>query len=137
MTRRTQRVASLIRETVGQVVLTSLSDPRIDPARTSITHVDVPEDLMTAKVYVSVLGSEAEQRSAVRALNHAAGHIQELMMARISLRHTPRLRFQLDEDFRKTLETYEIIGQAMQEIRDKQQDREAAGPPRRDPSAGT
>jgi len=119
MTRRTQRVASLIRDTIGQVLLTELSDPRIDPARTSIVRVEVPEDLLTAKVFVSVLGDDAKKRKTVRALKHAAGHIQELLGRHMALRHTPRLAFEYDESFGKTLETYRIIENAMQEIREK------------------
>ena len=127
MNRRTQRVGNLIRQTIGQVLLSKLSDPRVDPARTSVTRVEVPEDLLTAKVYVSVLGTEAEQRRVIRALTHAAGHIQELMMQRISLRNTPLLTFELDTRFKKTLETLGIIQQAMDEIHQREQTRRAEG----------
>jgi len=125
MTRRTQRVASLIRDTVGQLLLTELSDPRIDPARTSVIRVEVPEDLLTAKVFISVLGDEAQKRKTMKALKHAAGHIQELIGRSVALRHTPRLTFEYDERFYKTLETYRIIENAMQEIREKDRARSA------------
>ena len=121
MSRRKQRVGNLVRNTIGQLLLSKISDPRIDPAKTSVTRVDIPEDLLTAKVYVSVMGTDAEQRRALQALRHAAGHIQELMMRQISLRHTPALEFVLDTNFKKTLQTYAIIEQAMEEIRQKQQ----------------
>lgn len=128
MNRRAQRVASLIRDTVGQLLLAKIADPRIDPARTSITRVEVPEDLLTARVFISVIGSEAQQRNALRALNHAAGHIQELMMRQISLRNTPMLEFVEDKSFKKSLETYAAIQQAMEEIRQKEQARQAQSP---------
>ncbi|HOF19043.1 MAG TPA: ribosome-binding factor A, partial [Phycisphaerae bacterium] len=85
------------------------------------TRVEVPDDLLTAKVYVSVIGTEAEQRTTLRALRHAAGRVQELMMREIRLRHTPLLEFALDEKFKKTLETYRLIQVAMDEIRQKEQ----------------
>jgi ribosome-binding factor A len=119
MTRRTQRVGSLVRETLGRVILTDLSDPRIDPALTSVVRVEVPEDLMTAKVYVSVLGDESLQRKTLRALKHATGHIQELLGRKLSLKHTPKLTFEFDKNFQGTLEIYRIIEDAMQEIREK------------------
>jgi ribosome-binding factor A len=122
MSRRTDRVDSLVRQTLGQLLLTKLSDPRIDPARTTITNVAVSEDLTSAKVYVSVIGPEADQRKALAALKHAAGHLQELMMREVSLRQTPVLNFVLDTDFKKALETMEIIDQAMAEIRSREQD---------------
>lgn len=101
-------------------MLSKLSDPRIDPARTSITRVEVQEDLLAAKVFVSVMGPEAAQRRTIRALVHAAGHIQELLARRVHLRHTPVLDFVLDEKFKETLHTYELIEQAMEEIRQKE-----------------
>jgi ribosome-binding factor A len=84
--------------------------------------VDVPEDLLTAKIGISVIGSDGDARTTVRALNHASGKIQEVMMRKIRLRHTPQLRFEVDDKFRKTLETFELIEKAMREIREKQPD---------------
>jgi len=120
MSRRTQRVASLIRNTIGQLLLSKISDPRIDPARTSVTRVEVSEDLAGAKVYISVVGTEAKQRLAVQALRHAAGYIQELMARQIQLRNTPLLDFQTDKKFKETLQTLAIIDEAMREIRHKE-----------------
>lgn len=99
------------------MILSKISDPRVDPARTSVTAVVVPEDLLTAKVYVSVLGTEAEQRRTIRALQHAAGYIQELMARQVTLRHTPVLVFQPDTKLKKTLATLEVIRQAAAEAR--------------------
>jgi len=122
MTRRTDRVDSLVRQTLGRMLLTKLSDPRIDPARTTITNVTVSEDLASAKVHVSVMGSQADQRKALAALKHAAGHLQELLMREVSLRQTPVLNFILDTEFKKALATLEIIDQAMAEIRSRRPD---------------
>lgn len=122
MTRRTERIGSLIRSTLGELLLTKLSDPRVDPAKTSITRVEIQEDLLAAKVYVSVMGTDGEQRRTIRALIHASGHVQELMARKIKLRNTPILEFLLDTEFKKTLKTYELIQQAMAEIREKQPD---------------
>jgi len=127
MSRRTERVGNLIRSTIGQLLLSKISDPRIDPARTSITRVAVPEDLLTAKVFVSVMGTEAEQRRTLRALRHAAGYVQELMMRRIQLRHTPVLEFELDQGFKKAMQTMRIIDQAMDELRRKEASQQDSG----------
>ena len=120
MSRRAQRVGSLIRSIVGEVMLTKLSDPRLDPAKTSVTRVEVPEDLLTATVFVSVIGSEADQNKAIHALKHASGHIQEQMGRQMTLRNTPVLKFVPDEVFKKTLETMRLISEAMSEVQDKQ-----------------
>ncbi len=96
MGRRSERVGNLIRQTIGELLLSKLSDPRLDPAITSVTHVEMTDDLLGAKVYVSVMGDGADQRKTLRALQHAAGHIQKLMMRQIRLRNTPVLDFVLD-----------------------------------------
>ena len=85
-----------------------------------MVRVDIGEDLLTAKVYVSILGTDAEQRLGLKALEHAAGYIQDLMGRQIRLRHTPILEFELDTRFKKTLETLDIIEHAMNEIRQKE-----------------
>ena len=123
MSRRTERVARLIQQTIGEIVLRRISDPRIDPARVSVTRVEVVEDMTRAKVYCSTMGTEAEQRNALRALQHAAGRIQAMMMEKISLRNTPVLQFVADERFKKTLTTLALIQSAMEEIRQEEEAR--------------
>jgi ribosome-binding factor A len=123
MTRRTDRIGNLIRNTLGTILLSKMSDPRFDTAKVSITHVEVPEDLLTAKVFVSVIGEQKEQNLALAALNSARGFLQERMGREISLRHTPRLSFVLDEQFKKTMETLSILQQVAQELRQKDEER--------------
>ena len=132
MSRRTERIGNLIRNSLGQLLLSKLADPRVDTARTSITRVEVPEDLLSAKVFVSVMGTPGEQRRTVTALRHAAGRLQDLLAREITLRHTPVLTFELDEKFKKTLETLQLIQQAMDEIHQKEQ---AAGDAPAEPSS--
>ncbi len=121
MSRRTERVGNLLRQKIADALMRKVADPRIDPGKTSITRVDVTEDFLTAKVYVSVMGEPADQRLTLRALQHAAGRIQEIAMKDVSLRHTPVLTFCLDEQFKKTMETLSLIQQAMDEIHQKDQ----------------
>lgn len=128
MSRRTQRIESLLRRTIGELLLSKMSDPRLDNAMTTVTRVEVPEDLLTAKVFVSIMGTEAQQRTTLRAIQHASGHIQELMMREIQLRNTPILRFELDVQYKKTLQTLALIQQASEEIRLKDE-RRAGTPP--------
>jgi len=115
-----------MRQIMGDLLLRKISDPRVDRARTSVTRVEVAEDLLTAKVYISVMGTPGEQNRTLQALCHAAGHVQELMMKQMSLRTTPVLSFVLDTDFKKTLETLDIIERVSDEIRRKDLARAAA-----------
>ena len=120
MSRRTERVGKLLQQEIGRILLGDLSDPRIDTARTSITRVQVQEDLLCAKVYVSVLGSDSQQALSVKALKHAAGRIHSILRREVELRHMPVLEFVSDERFKGALKTWEVIRQAMEEIRAKE-----------------
>jgi ribosome-binding factor A len=112
-----------MRKITGELLLTKLSDPRIDRARTSVTRVEVAEDLLTAKVYISVMGTEGRQNRTLQALRHASGHIQELIMRQMSLRTTPVLSFVADTEFKKTIETLNIIQRVADEIQQKDEAR--------------
>jgi ribosome-binding factor A len=116
MSRRTDRVGNLIRNELGQILLAKMSDPRFDPIRTSITRVTVPEDLLSATVYLSVAGPESAEKKTVSALTHAAGYLQEQLMKRIQLRHTPKLDFRIDTKFKKTVETLNLIAEVSAEL---------------------
>jgi ribosome-binding factor A len=115
-----------MRQIMGDLLLRRISDPRIDRARTSVTRVEVAEDLLTAKVYISVMGTPGEQNRTIQALRHASGHIQELMTKQMTLRTTPVLNFVLDTEFKKTLETLTLIQKVTDEINQKDRERAEA-----------
>jgi ribosome-binding factor A len=91
---RLQRVNQLIREEISHVLQRELKDPRL--GFVTVTEVDVAKDLRTAKVYVSVLGSEAEWRASLTALEHARGFIRNWLTPRLRLRAIPHLTFHPD-----------------------------------------
>ncbi len=124
MSSRNERVSNLIRNTLGPILLAKISDPRFDPVAASITRVEVPEDLLTARVYISVAGDQKDQNKTIKALRHAAGYLQEQMMKRIQLRHTPRLDFQIDQKLKKITETLNLLTEVTEELRERQQDTE-------------
>ncbi len=128
MSRRTERIGKLFQQHIGRILLTELSDPRLDPARTSVTRVRVQEDLLRAKVYVSILGTEAEQRRGLEALQHAAGRVQALLRQQVRLRYMPALEFRTDEQFKGALRTWEVIREAMDEIHARESNPDAAAP---------
>ncbi|HOB74365.1 MAG TPA: 30S ribosome-binding factor RbfA [Phycisphaerae bacterium] len=115
---RPERVANVIREVVSDAISTRLNDPRIEPM-SSVTRVEVSPDLEHAKVWVSVLGEASVGRRTISGLKAAAGYVQRLVGAELSLRTTPHLTFHLDESLKKAAETIRIINESMEEIRQK------------------
>ena len=84
----------LIREEISHLVQRELKDPRL--GFVTVTEVDVAKDLRTAKVYVSVLGSEAQWKASLEALESARGFIRSWLLPRLRLRSVPHLTFHPD-----------------------------------------
>ena len=92
---RHERVGVEIQQEISSMLAGELKDPRLTAIAT-VTEVRVTPDLKQAKVYVSVQGDEAEQKSALAGLTAAAGFIRRELSERLLLRRTPELNFVLD-----------------------------------------
>ncbi len=92
--RRQERVADLIRDEVSQIIQREMDDPRL--GMVSITHVEMSPDLRYARLFVSVYGSDVEQRDSIVALNNASGFIRRTLAPRLRMRVLPELSFRLD-----------------------------------------
>jgi ribosome-binding factor A len=115
VSRRTEKVASLIRTVIAEAIQTRLADPRI-PTITSITRVVVSDDFSVARIFVSVMAPEAQRNLCLTALRSAATMLRRILAPELQLRKIPLLVFELDESLRKGLETLEVIDAAMREL---------------------
>lgn len=105
--RRLLKAAEAIREVVSMAILTELRDPRIQ--NVTVTGVEVAPDMRTAKVLVSIMGSEGQQHMCLNGLNRSAGFLQSKIAKRIDTRYTPRLTFTMDDGVKKSLEMAKIL----------------------------
>lgn len=96
MTRRTDRLNSLLREVISDVIRKEVSHPKVSEFLT-VTSVDITKDLHFAKVFVSVIGSKQEKVDTIQALQSAAGYIAVIASKQVVIRHFPSLTFKLDE----------------------------------------
>lgn len=116
-TRRQEKVARIVKETVSDAIANHLSDPRI-VAFVSVTRVDIAADLRSADVYISIFGGNyAAQNKTFAAIIHARTRIQSLLAASLQGKFCPVLRFHRDEKFKKTLETMNLIDEAVSELK--------------------
>jgi ribosome-binding factor A len=92
---RPERVAQLIRRELADIIANRLRDPRIGQW-VSVTDVEVTRDLSFARIFVSVLGSEEEQRRSLDTLRGATGFIRSQLAPRLDVREVPELRFEVD-----------------------------------------
>jgi len=121
MSRRTERLASTIRQELATMIQRELNDPRLT-GFPSITRVKVAEDLSVADVYVTVMGSPGHQRAALNALRHSAGLMRSLLTKALSIRQTPFLKFHIDEAAKKEIEVLELLHKISQEDAERKTD---------------
>ena len=108
-THRLARVAEVIREVAATTILFDLRDPRVK--NVTVTRAEVAADLQHAKVYVSVMGTEAEQRTTLKGLQNSAGFIQSKLADRLLTRFLPVLTFVLDDGPKKSIEVSRILAE--------------------------
>ena len=107
--RRPQRLAEEIREEVARMVASEIKDPRL--GFVTVIRVELARDLRNAKVYVGVLGSEAEREKSLTALRSAAGFVRRELGRRLRIHHSPELDFRYD----KGLEATDRVARLLQE----------------------
>ena len=107
MSRRTDRMSSLVQIELGELIVKKLKDPRI--GFVTVTGVDMTPDLKQARVYYTVLGKEKERRETQRGLEHSAGYLQHEIAVRLKLRYTPKLMFRFDESLERGIVIEKIL----------------------------
>lgn len=90
------RINQEVQKELSTLIMRELKDPRIH-MMTSVTHVEVAPDLKTAKVYISILGSEDELKDTIKGLKSAAPFLRSQLAKSINLRNTPELIFIEDQ----------------------------------------
>ncbi|MBE9154574.1 30S ribosome-binding factor RbfA [Cyanobium sp. LEGE 06143] len=94
--RRVERVASLIRRELSELLVAGIKDERVSQGMVSVTHVEVAGDLQHCKIFVSVYGSDAERDEAIAGLRSAAPYVKGELGRRLKMRRTPEVVFLLD-----------------------------------------
>ncbi|MCE2785616.1 MAG: 30S ribosome-binding factor RbfA [Pirellula sp.] len=112
-TRRLLKAAEAIRGVVSMAILTELRDPRVQ--NVTVVGVEVTPDMREAKVLVSVMGNEAQQRTVLKGLQNSVGFLQSKIADRIETRYIPRLTFVMDEGVKKSVAVQQILEQISKE----------------------
>jgi ribosome-binding factor A len=108
---RADQVGAQVREEIMQIIQRDLKDPRI--GFVSITGVRMSPDLRSARVRISVLGEETEQKNTLAGLRSAVGLIRHQLGRRLeNLKVAPELRFELDTSIEYSVH----ISQRLREI---------------------
>ncbi len=95
MSQRTERVDELLRQEIGTILSRDVKDPRIGFA--TITDVETTPDLRHARVWVSVIGQQADRDETIRALGQAMHFVRRELGQRLRLKRIPELHVRLDD----------------------------------------
>jgi ribosome-binding factor A len=108
--RRADRVAEAIRAEVATFLTEGAKDPRI-VGFVTVTGVDVTRDLRRARVFVSVMGTDAEKESTLAGLASLASHLRGRLARAVRLRVTPEIEFRLDESVQRAARIETLLSQ--------------------------
>lgn len=112
--KRADRVNALLQRELGMIISEELRDPRI--AFSTVTAVEVTDDLRSARVHVSVLGDDAKITETMRALDEAKAYLRHELGSRTELRFVPELTFVSD----RTAERAARIATLLREAKEKE-----------------
>ncbi len=102
-----RRVNEAVREVLSARLAEGLKDPRI--GFVTVTSVDTSPDLRHARVYVSVLGSEAEREASLEGLAASHGFLQAQVNDELHMKRTPKLEFVYDDSVDRGMRISELI----------------------------
>src|SRR5438445_11677118 len=101
------RVRNTFTEEIGAMLEGELADPRIAPSH--VTDVVLAPGGKSARIYVAVKGSEAEEEATLAALMTARAYIRSQLRGRMGVRHVPDLTFAIDRSERVTGRMDELL----------------------------
>lgn len=110
MAHRIERVNSLIRQEICELLQRQVKDPRLGNF-VSVTAVSTSPDLRFAKIFVSCLGSEKKKQETLDALAAASGFFRKELARRLRLRRVPELSFQWDDSIERGANILHILDQ--------------------------
>ena len=110
MGRRNARVNSLLKREISRLLARTVNDPRLC-GLISVTDVSVSSDLEHAKVFVSILGSEADKGEALKGFGAASGFIRKELASRLALKCVPKLSFYRDDSIERGARLLKLMEQ--------------------------
>ncbi len=124
--RRVERVASLIRREISELLIGGIKDERVNQGMVSVTTVEVAGDLQHCKIFVSVFGSDADKEQAMAGLGSASAFVKGELSRRLKMRRTPEVVFVLDRGIEKGTTVLGLLNRLEDERQEKGEPAEAS-----------
>ena len=108
MTRRTERINSIIKKEISDLLREQINDPRLT-SLISITKVTTSPDLKHSRVFISTLGDQVNKNEILQGFTAASGFLRRQLANRLELKHTPELSFHLDDSIERGVKVLKLI----------------------------
>lgn len=108
MGRRARRVNHLLQEEISELLRRQIKDPRLGGFIT-VTQVSTTADLRHARVFISVMGSEAEKQEVLRTLEAASGFLHRELRTRLTIYRIPELTFHRDDSIEQGAQVLQLM----------------------------
>jgi len=100
MSHRVERVSSLMRQEISELLRREVKDPRLSQF-IAVNEVSLSADLKYARVFVSCMGSQEEKQAMLSGLGAAANYLRNQLAKRLRLRRVPELNFEWDDSIER------------------------------------
>jgi len=114
MTRRIERLNSVIQQEISQLLREEVNDPRLT-SLISITRVLTSADLRHTKIFISTIGDNVNKEEILHGFTAASGFFRSQLAARLQLKHMPELSFQFDDSIERAAKVLRLIDEVTSE----------------------
>lgn len=90
---RPRRVAELVQAEIGRLLIEEFQEP--GSGFLSVTRVEMTPDLLAARVFLSVFGTD-DPGALLARVERSTGRIRRALASRVKLKYNPQLVFALD-----------------------------------------
>jgi ribosome-binding factor A len=108
--KRVARLNEQLKRELSELIRTQVRDPRVGVV--TVTAVEMASDLGSARVFVRIIGDEAEFKETLAGLEAAAPFLRGLLGRILHIRQIPELRFRED----RSMEHARRIEQLLSEV---------------------
>ena len=104
---RQEKVKELLKIEISEIIRREMNDPRL--GFVTVTDAEVSPDLRHAKVFISILGEQAQKDQGMKALKSAASFIRTSFAKRANMKVTPEIVFLEDKVIERGSRIFELL----------------------------
>jgi ribosome-binding factor A len=116
--KRSVRVAEQVQQEISRIVQ-ELKNAHPALGFVTITGIRMSDDLRSARVFYSVIGSEQEVKESSSIIDAAVPEIRHQLAVRLNMRRTPTLQFDYDTTPQKAARVFELLEKIKSEETDE------------------